>query len=251
MKQAKNVFPIFSLLFLLTLILLFFSQNTLLSPLQNITLPIQKWTFSSFNPQQIVQKDVHALKEENDRLRVQLAKLQEIERDNKALHDQFAQTTPAHKNLLPADIIGVQENKMMVDKGSESGIREGDIAIVKDNVIGIISKVSPKVSVITLITDPSTSFTAIASKTKAIGVVKAQGTGKIIFDNVVLSEKLEKNDIVMTKGDVGENGKGIPPGFVVGEIASVKKKDSNLFQQAELHSLINFAQLRIVFIIKD
>lgn len=251
MKQAKNVFPIFLLLFSLSLLILFFSQNTLLSPLQAITLPIQKWTYASFNPQRFVQTDGKKLQEENDRLRVQLAKLQEIERDNKALHDQFAQTNPQPKDVLPAEIIGVQENKMIVDRGEKSGVKAGNVAIVKDNLIGVVSKVSPNVSVVTLITDPSTSFTAIASKTKAIGVVKAQDEGNIFFDNVVLSEKLEKSDIIMTKGDVEEEGKGIPPDLVVGEIASVKKKDSNLFQQAEVHSLVDFSQLRTVFIIKE
>ena len=154
------------------------------------------------------------------------------------------------KKLLPAEIIGVHEGNMMIDTGISSGVEKGDVVVVKDNFIGVISKTSPRVSVVTLVTDPSTSFTAVATKTKAIGVIKAQGGGNIFFDNVVQSEKLEKKDIVMTKGDIGEDGRGLPPNLVVGEIASVKKKESNLFQQAEIRSLVDFSQLRTVFIIK-
>jgi rod shape-determining protein MreC len=67
--------------------------------------------------------------------------------------------------------------------------------------------------------------------------------------NVVLSEKLEKDDLVRTKGDVDERGQGFPPDLIVGKIISVNKQPSALFQSAEVKSLVDFSRLSTVFVI--
>lgn len=213
--------------------------------------PIQKWTYNIFNPTDSIYTSQEKLQEENNALRIQLAKYKELETDNKALHDQFAITSMNPKELIPTEVIGLRDNKMVLDKGSDDSVKQGDIVLLKDNLIGSVTKVSPHQSVVTVITHPSTSFTAITTKTKAIGVVKSQGSGSIFLDNVVLADKLEQNDLVITKGDVTENGFGFPPNLVVGKIISVNKKDSNLFQQAKIRSLLDFSQLRTVFIKKS
>lgn len=70
-----------------------------------------------------------------------------------------------------------------------------------------------------------------------------------MLDNVVLAEGLEKDDLVSTKGDTDENGLGFPPDLVVGKIVSVNKKASNLFQSADIRSLVDFNKLETVFVI--
>ncbi len=52
-------------------------------------------------------------------------------------------------------------------------------------------------------------MTAKVQNSSAQGVVKGIESG-IILDNVVLSDKLGKGDLVVTKGDVEESGKGFP-----------------------------------------
>lgn len=190
-----------------------------------------------------------ALRDENTALRTQLVKMQELERDNSALRNQFQTANPESRNLLPATVIGMNANEITIDKGSEDAVQKGDIIVLKDNLIGKVAKISPHVSIVTLITDPATSFTAQTSKTAAIGVVKAQGGDTITFENVVLSDKLEKDDMVITKGDIDENGGGYPPKLIVGKVVSVNKKASNLFQSAQIKSLIDMSKIRMVFVV--
>lgn len=251
MKRAKSVFPVFLLLLVISAIV-FSIQGSLLKPLQAITVPIQTWMFTTFSAQALGPAHTDdSLREENNALRTQLAIMQELERDNNALRDQFETTSPSPKKLLPAMVIGVNQDQLMVDKGEQDGIMRGDIVVVKDNVIGKVETVSPRVSVIRLITHPTTSFTAQTAKTAAIGVVKAQGGDSITLENVVLSDKLEKNDLIKTKGDVDEQGGGFPPDLIIGKIISVSKKDSNLFQVAQIRSLVDLNRLRIVFILRN
>jgi rod shape-determining protein MreC len=251
MQRAKSVFPIFLLFLIVSIVIFFFLQSPLTQSLQLVTLPLQKWSYTTFSPTPGEQTVQDKLQDENTNLKLQLAKMKEFENDNKALRDQFAKTSPAPKNLVPAAVVGLSDTTMMIDKGEADSIKIGEVAIVKNNLIGSISKVSPHLSVVTLISNPITSFTAKTTKTNTIGVVRAQGSDSIYLDNVVLSDKLETDDMVVTKGDINADGQGYPPDLIVGTIASVNKVDSNLFQQAKIRTLLNLSKIRMVFIIKN
>ncbi len=219
--------------------------------LQTITLPIQKLAFTVNSSTNHISDSQQQLQEENNQLRVQLAQMQELKRDNQALHDQFQNTTPTPQKLLPAAVVGLQQDALVIDKGQSDGLKIGAIVVAKNNLIGTISKVTPHLSEVRLLTDPSTSFTARAVKTNADGIVRSLDGGTIIFANVVLSDKLEKNDIIETKGDLSVTGQGYPPKLIVGEIVSVDKQASSLFQSAKVESLVNISHLQTVFILKQ
>ena len=249
MKRFKAIVPIFSILLIISLFILFFFQNPLSAGLQTITLPIQEWAFNisvkpsgTLTPQQ-------QLQQENNQLRAELAQMQEIKKDNQALHDQFKVTTPAPEKLLPADVIGLQQSSLLINKGSSDFLHLGEVVVYKDNLIGKITKITPHISQIALLNDASTSFTAQTAKTSANGIVRPLDSGTIILANVVLSDKLEKNDLVMTKGDLDSQGHGYPPKLIVGKIISIDKQASSLFQAAKIQSLVDVTQLRMVFVI--
>jgi rod shape-determining protein MreC len=249
MKRAQAIFSVFFIFVILSLIILLFFQNPLNGTLQSITLPLQRWTFSSLSqPTSRQLSSQQELQQENDGLRMQLAQMQEIQNDNKALHDQFQITTPAPKSLVPASIVGVRDDTMLLDKGSADNIKQDDIVVVKENLIGKITQTTAHISVVTLITNPAISFTAKTTKTNAIGVIKSQGGDTIILDNVVLSDKLAQNDMIVTKGDLDIHGNGYPPNLIVGKIVSINKKASNLFQSAKVESLVDFSNLQMVFV---
>jgi len=90
-------------------------------------------------------------------------------------------------------------------------------------------------SSVTLLTNSSFLFTAKTLQTKRWSVKgKAR---EVILDNVVLSDSLKKDDLVLTKGDVNAQNVGFPPDLTVGKIASVSKNPSDLFQKAEIQPL--------------
>lgn len=247
MKQIKAILPIFLLLLIISLLILFFFQNPLTSFLQTVTLPVQRWAFTKAAPTPAM-TSLQKLQQENDQLRTQLAQMQEIQKDNQALQDQFHTSTPAPQKLLPAQIVGTPQNGLLIDKGEQDNVHIGEVVVVKNNLIGKISRTTPHISFVTLLTDPSTSFTAETVKTSASGIVKAEDGGNIILDNVVLSDKLEKNDVIVTKGNLDSSGHGYPPGLIVGKIVSIDKQASSLFQSAKIQDLVNISQLRIVFV---
>jgi rod shape-determining protein MreC len=252
MQRRASFFPIFFVFLLLSGIIFFFAQRGAFSGLtgffEQATVPLQRFVFGVFNSDGELTSE-EKLREENRNLLTQLAKQKELEKENRALHDQFEAANTSQQELLPVKIIGRNNDQLVIDKGSKDRIISGNIIVYKDNLVGKVTKVSTHVSVVHLATHPSISFTAEAIKTETFGVISGRGGTSFIFGNVVLSEKLEKDDLIRTKGDVDENGHGFPPDLIVGKIISVNKQPSALFQSAEVKSLVDFSKLSTVFVL--
>jgi rod shape-determining protein MreC len=254
MQRRGSIIPIFSLFLILSLLIIFLAQKGALHGFtglfEQLTVPIQRFAFTSFHfGNNHTSEDT--LREENAKLLTQLAKQKEIEKENQALHDQFQVEHPSPQELLPATVIGNNDDQLILDKGSADGIKKGSVIVFKDNLIGKVIQVSKHISVVQLVTNPAILFTAQTAGTHSLGVVKGAGGGAILFGNVVLSEKVQKGDIIQTKGDVDAKGKGFPPDLIVGKVISVNKKASALFQTAEVQSLVDFTKLKIVFVMKE
>ncbi|MBI2430573.1 MAG: rod shape-determining protein MreC [Candidatus Levybacteria bacterium] len=209
--------------------------------------PMQRIIFSLTQMQQIF------FDKEKDELRREIASLQkkivdqkQLEKEVIALKDQFQTNNPNSKLLLPANILGMPRfipgisapSIFILDAGEEDKIRIGQVVVFKDNVVGKVTKVSERFSVVTLITDPSLSFSA-QTVGGVLGVVKGQG-GDLVFENVLASEDLRVGEIVVIKD---------PPNLIVGKIISVDKTQSSLFQSAQVESVIDFSKVSTVFVV--
>lgn len=263
MQKKQNVFYIFIIFLVLSVFLFFIFNLPILKPvtsaIQNVFTPVQALTYKTLNSVFNIGSNskIKILQEQNLNLSKKLVDQSKISADNKALRDQFATAYPKSSILLPADIIsspafipGVSAPEdFILDKGEKDGVRAGQAVVYKDNLVGKITKTSDYYSKVTIITNLKLTLTSQTLSSKAQGVVKGQGGGEMILDNVVLSQDLKKDDLVITKGDINEKGQGVLPNLVVGKIVSVNKNPSDLFQIAKVISLLDFTGLSKVFII--
>lgn len=261
-KRSSNAY-FFVLLIVVSLILFVLSQtgilNPITSPLQALFSPIQSITHGGLLKITNITENsqIKLLKQENQVLVDKFIDQTKIIADNKALSDQFQAENSRSSNLIPANVIGSPgflpgisvPEILTLDKGRKDGIKEGDAVVYKNNLIGKISNVSDFSSSVVLISNSSSLFTVKTLNTQSLGVVKGQGGGEMILDNVLLSDSLEKGDFVVTKGDINVNGQGFLPNLVVGKITSINKNPSDLFQKAEIQSLADFTKLDKVFVI--
>ncbi len=197
------------------------------------------------------------LKEENLRLQKRIVDQQKLIAENKALHDQFQTSNPRSLDLLPANVVGAPRfipglfspESFIIDRGTKDGVKVGDAVVFRDNLVGKITKTSEFLSQISLTTNPDLKFTA-KTENGTIGVVKGEGNGELFLDNVLLSDKLEKNELVLTSGDLKIDQTGFPPDIIVGQILSVEANPSDLFQKAKLKTLVDFSKLSNVFVVR-
>jgi len=198
------------------------------------------------------------LKEENLSLQKKLLDQQKLIEENKALHDQFQVSNPRSLDLLPATVVGAPRfipgifspENFIIDVGTADSVKVGNAVVVKDNLIGKITKTSKFISEVTLVTNPSLKFAA-KTTTNVLGVIKGGGNGELFFDNVLLSDHLEKGELVLTSGDLKLDQTGFLPNIIVGQIVSVEANPTDLFQKAKLKTLVDFSKISKVFVVKS
>lgn len=262
MQKRDNFLPFFLAFFLLSLILILFGTSGVY---KNISSFFNKSAESGRNITNIltlksIQNNyVRTLASENLKLKKELSDEKNILLENAALKNQFESAPDMSSSLLPVKVIGYpaflpgisMPEYLILNRGEKAGIKNGDTVISDNYLVGKITYTAPDISKVQLITNKNSSFTAkIQGSEDANGIIKGQGEDEVIFDNVLLTTKLKKDDPVVTKGDVDEKGIGYPPDISVGKIISIEKKQSDLFQKATVISPIDFKNLTVVFILK-
>lgn len=250
-----TAFLIIVFLSVLLLTLSIFGKIKFLSFLEKPAAAIQSFSYNLFQKLPFVSEDskIKKLKEENLDLLNKIADFEKLKRENQALSDQFQTSYPQSTRLLKADVIGAPSfvpgvsvpNNFIIDKGSKDNLKVGSAVVVKNNLIGIISKVSENLSSVDLVNNSSLSFTA-KTENEAIGVIK--GGSVLTLDNVLVSENIKIGELVLTKGNINSDDVGIPPDLIVGKITSLEKNPSDLFQKAKVESFVNFVNLSTVFV---
>src|SRR5579872_5271614 len=212
--------------------------------IQEVFFPLNALVYEHSMPSSSSQ--LSKLQQENAALLAQLQSLNQLQADNTALRDQFQTTTLPTKNLLPVQVVGMPgvipnitfPETLIVNAGNSEGIHNGQAVVVKNELIGFVTQISSHFSVVTLVSNPSSSFSVRTSGTGAIGIVKGQGNGQMIIANVLLSDSLKINDTVVTMGNQDISGNGLPPNVLIGKVVSVEKNPSSLFQQADIIPLV-------------
>lgn len=260
MRRKQQIYLTFVILCLLSLFLLFFSVNQPILYIrgfaESIIKPLQKSAYHTlgiiYNDENI---ELNKLREENLELKRQVADLETVKKDNQALRDQFTQKKIQSQQLLPVSIIGsdaiifgAQPTKITLDQGIKQGVKKGMAVIYKDNLVGIIIHATDQLSIAALIVNEKITLPVKTLQTNALGIAKGKNNS-ILIDQVVVSDSLKIGDLVVSKGEINEEGIGIPPELIIGKILAVRKKPSELFQSAKVDPIIDIKKLDTVFIV--
>ncbi len=252
--MKKNLYIL--LIFILVSILLIFNNSNFLVS-----------SFSSFaqslssGPRQIItsfktgffgeSQEIEKLKQENKKLQEQFVDYQKIKQDNDALRSQFADFQTSTVKLIPAKIVGFMGKEktpqiFVVDQGKNSNVKEGMGVVSGRHLVGKIKKVLDNFSQVETVFNPEFSTTIKTSDNNSSGVVRGKEEF-VLLDKVSSTDKIDKNELVLTKGEFQSNF-GIPEGLIIGKITSVNNNKSAPFQTAQVSSLLYFSKLQTVFI---
>lgn len=195
-------------------------------------------------------EDNEALEEQVAQLRHQIALLQEAQIENETLRRQlnFKSAVPQYQ-LLSAEVIGHDVNGLLqylvIDRGRDDGIERGMPVLTAEGLVGRISQVSASSSVVMLITDPSSSISALIQRSRATGVVQGYPGYQLRMRYIPQGNTVEPGDMVLTSG-LGGN---FPKRLLIGQIASVKHEDIEMFQEAEILPAVNLRDLEVVMVL--
>ncbi len=173
--------------------------------------------------------DLRHVRQQNDELKQQLAQLK-LERaaisedavEAKRLRtlldfrQHYIQTTVA------AQVIGTsgtdQSRMLILDKGSNEGLKPGMPVITPDGVVGKLRDVFPASSQLLLLNDPTSGAGVLLQTTRVRAILKGSPQGSIVINNLTPDERIKPGEKVLTSG----GDQVFPRGLAVGTIESVK-----------------------------
>lgn len=195
-----------------------------------------------------LKQELDELKLENQELLGQIVNLKYLKEENKTLRQALRIELQKDFKLALSQIIGkdISQDFILIDMGAKDGISKGMSVITEQRVlIGKISEVYEDFSKVMLIFHKENSFDVKVNNIS--GIIKGQGSSKVLLDFVPREENLFQGDIVATSALGGI----FPKGLLVGKIKEVKKNDVDPFQQAEIELFFNISQIEAVFIILE
>lgn len=217
-------------------------------------------------------KDISTLREENENLKLKIAKLEE---KNRIYEDLIGRTEYLKNekelienttyNLIAAQIIGKEPGnwfyRFTIDKGLKDGIKKGDTVIqgvetdegiIQEGIVGRVAEVGDNSSKIISIIDENSKIAFKVIRTQDGGIISGSVDGRSVDGR--LSGYLFDTKADIMKGDkLYSSGLGgiYVKDLYIGEIIDVIKKDEDLTKQIEIESIVDFKKLYKVFIISN
>ncbi len=192
------------------------------------------------------------LEAENSKLQVQIVELQQQVTESQLLSTLVDyERRHVENQYMAASVIARDVNPFMhyviIDRGSDDGLRKGMPVITAQGLVGSIAAVTASAARVQLINDPGSSVNVILQEAGEEAVINGQITGELELNMISQNATVLTGDLVMTSG-LGGN---YPANILVGQVLTVKNEASALFQTASIQPAVDFSQLSIVLVITN
>jgi rod shape-determining protein MreC len=206
-----------------------------------------------------VPRDVATLRQRNTELEAEVAQLQAqvIDLQQKvtetnilsALVD-FARANPNY-SYKAAAVIGKDQNPFLsyviINIGSDQGILPGMPVVTDKGLVGRVDAVIAEASRVQLVTDAASAVNVQLQSSDTEAMLIGSVTGDLSLDMISQDATVTIGDVVLTSG----LGGSYPPNLLVGQVISVRKQATELFQQAAIQPIVDFNQLSYVLVITN
>jgi rod shape-determining protein MreC len=163
---------------------------------------------------------------------------------------EFARVHPENRYLAAA-VIGRDPSPfvkyVIINRGSDGGLRSGMPVVTSQGLAGRIAAVTAGAARVELVTDPSSSVNVRLEPSGAQAVLLGSLTGELSLDLIPQTASVNVGDLVLTSG-LGGN---FPDNILIGQITSVSRRETDLFQQASVQPVVDFSKLEIVLLITN
>ncbi len=192
------------------------------------------------------------LEAENSQLQVQIVELQQqvaeaqllstlVDYERKHVENQYIAASVIARDISPF------MHYVIIDRGSDDGLRKGMPVITQQGLVGRIAAVTAAAARVQLINDPGSNINVVLQQTGVNAVLSGRITGEILLDQISQNAAVQPGDLVMTSG-LGGN---YPADIVIGQVVTVRKEASSLFQTASVQPAVDYSQIGIVLVITN
>jgi rod shape-determining protein MreC len=204
---------------------------------------------------------IEELEERNAELERQLAEIQgelielrEVAADYERLTDLLEYSSDIEdREFVTADVIGEGQygfiRSIIINKGSRDGLTIGMPVVTDLGLVGRVWRVTANNSQVQMITDRNSFVSGRLQSNRAEGTIQGRGleVGSLSLRFIPPDIEVSPGDLVYTSG-LGGN---FPADIPIGQVISVTNIESDLSQEAQVSSLVDFSRLEQVLVITN
>ena len=159
-------------------------------------------------------------------------------------------TIPEHQITL-AHIKSISQSRLkkqvIINKGSKDGVRNTQLVVGSDGVVGQVTQVTPLYSTVLLLTDPTQHLPVKNVRNGIRGITKGLASNErgMVVDFIPLDSDVKLGDIFVTSGI----GTTYPQGYFVGEVSKIDKPPNEPFLTIILKPIQNMDKLEFILIV--
>jgi len=189
------------------------------------------------------------LRREVNTLKARLINMDEVMRENTRLTKLLELKRSAIFASVGANVIGRDPSNwnsmVIIDKGTKDKIAVGMPVVSALGVVGKVAEVSPEMSKVILLTDPSFSVVAVSERSREVGLVSGTLQGMCRMKYIDSKVPLEMGDEVMTS----RLSSAFPEGLLIGEVISINTTNSETLD-CLIKPAVTLSQLEEVLVIR-
>jgi len=161
-------------------------------------------------------------------------------------------TIPEHQITL-AHVKSISQSRLkklvIINKGSKDGVRNTQLIVSSDGVVGQVTQVTPLYSTVLLITDPTQHMPVKNVRNGIRGITKGLATNErgMVVEFIPLDSDVKLGDIFVTSGI----GNSYPAGYLVGRVTQINNLLNDSFLSITLRPLQNMNKLELVLIVSE
>ena len=153
---------------------------------------------------------------------------------------------------VAAQVIGTsgsdQSRLLLLNKGSDDGLKPGMPVITPDGVVGKLRDVFASTAQLLLLNDPTSGAGVFLQTTRTRAVLKGTATGSLIINNLAADDRIKPGEQVLTSG----GDQVYPRGLAVGTIESITPdREHQPYTLIVLKPSANLYRLEEVLVITD
>ena len=271
-RQTRRRGIVFTVLIAITLLLMAFSANPYIQEAQRglsfALRPFQgaiagvandlSGLMSAVGEIDTLRIDNASLRDENERLANENARLQALARENDELTAALQLQGGFNHETVATRVIGRDslDTRQMVtlDKGTDDGIAQGDVVIVQGGALaGRVTGVGSNFANVTLISDGTSTVVGQLQGSGKTGEIVGQTGGVLIMRNIDSAVQIGTAEEVFTPGIEITGGirSPYPKGLVIGSVVDVERDANDVVQTAFLAPAANLDSFEVALVITD
>ena len=244
------------------------AQATAASALQPLEIAVERvarpfrdaWAWTSGLLE--ARSEAERLRAENEVLRQQVIQNESALQENvglKALLDyvegpQFPRDYDYVATSVTARPSGAFEQEIVLPVGTDDGVELNAPVVTDDGgLVGQVTRVTDDSSRVTLLTDESSAVSAVDLVTRAEGIVEhGQSGDSLVLNRVSKKANVNVGDEIITSGWRSGNLSSLyPRGIPIGRVTSVGYLSTDLYQQVQIESDVDFSSLSSVLVLVE